>query len=320
MLRKYPDRTIATILMRCGGSLIKSTGDSSISEIDPRLLRVPVLISVGEKEPYADECRDIPKKIFFNYRKAGAFWALAVEADTGHESGNTRLLAIPYLDAVLTARLPMLGTKIRPMDEAQAWLGNTSTHATVPVNQYQGNSLEAAWFPNKEVAYKWQQYVTTNVWNQLKYGLCKAERLFILKVLQHSTENCYPGKVLPTQKPDAPTNVRVTKTGKAEVILTWDFSPDLENGLPSFRIYHGDSLIGVLQGQEHNFGDAPQHPYIVLEFRDKNVKHNAIYTVSAFNALGESVSQPSRLVEGVQNRLGIAITPTTVNLQQQLVH
>lgn len=252
MLQKHPDRTIAVVAMRCGGYTFSGTNSA--------LLGVPVLFAVGEKEPTADECLELPKKVFFRYRKAGALWALAVEADIGHESADTRLLAIPYLDAILTARLMAHGTNLRPIDAAHGWLGNTVTHEVAPLNRYEENPLQAAWLPNEETARKWQEYFTT-------------------------------GRISPTLKPAAPTNVCATKIGATEVILTWNFTPDLENGLPLFHIYRNKSLIRTLQGQGHNFGDAAEPPNVTLEFRDKNATPNSIYAVAAFNVLGESASQ-----------------------------
>lgn len=142
------------------------------------------------------------------------------------------------------------------------YLGNgfyTVTHEVAQVDRYEENRLEAAWLPNQETARKWQEYVTT-------------------------------GKISPTLKPAAPTDVCATRTGATEVILTWNFTPDIENGLLSFHIYRNKSLIGTLQGQGHNFGDAAEPPNVTLEFRDKNATPNSIYTVAAFNVLGESAS------------------------------
>jgi len=252
MLQKYPNRTIAVVAMRCGGFTFSGTNSA--------LLGVPVMFALGEKEPSADECLELPKKVFSRYRKAGALWALAVEANTGHESSDTRLLAIPYLDAIMTTRLPAQGTHLRPIDAARGWLGNIVTYEIAPVAQYGGNPLEAAWLPNEETARKWQEYVST-------------------------------GKISPTLKPAVPTDLCVTKIGATEVMLTWHFTPDLENGLPSFRIYRNKLLIETLQGQEHNFGDTPEPSNVTLEFQDEKATPTSSYSVAAFNVVGENASQ-----------------------------
>jgi hypothetical protein len=268
MLRKHSERVIAMVAMRCGGVLVSGKSTILDSEIDRALLQVPVLWAVGEKEPVgwqADECLKLPRQIFLRYREAGAPWTFALAANTGHESGDTRLLAIPYLDKIISERLMPKSTQLRRVDPTQGWLGNPVTREVVPVDRYKDNALQAAWLPNEETAYKWQEYVIT-------------------------------GKISPTEKPEAPTDVSAKQINPKEVLITWHFTPDLENGLPSFRIYRDNSLIATLQGQVHNFGDAPEPPNVVLEFRDKNSKKNAVYEVAAFNERGESVSRSARSI------------------------
>jgi hypothetical protein len=165
---------------------------------------------------------------------------------------------------MITERLTPKSARLPQVDSTQGWLGNLVTHEVVPVDRYEGNSLEAAWLPNEETAYKWHEYVTT-------------------------------GKISPTHKPVSPNNVRATKINPTDVLITWNFIPDLENGLPSFRIYRNNFLIQTLQGQERNFGDEPEPVNVVLEFRDRQAPANSTYTVTAFNQLGESVSRSIQL-------------------------
>lgn len=257
MLQKYPDRTIATVAMRGGGYLL-------VGSDSPTLRNVPVLFVAGEDDPYNYDCVEVPKQVFLRQRRQGALWAFALAPNTAHEAGNTRYLAIPYLDAVIAARLAEQGNQLRPIEAAKGWLGNLTTHAIFPAEDYTENPLEAVWLPNEEVAGKWREYVTT-------------------------------GKVALTHKPAPPTDVRVTQNSATEAVITWHFTPDLENGLPSFRIYRNNSLIGTLEGQEHNFGDAAEPPNPILEFRDQKAKLNSVYTVAAFNVIGESTSELARL-------------------------
>lgn len=260
ILQKHPERTIAVVATRCGAITFPKT-------VNAKLFEVPVLFAVAEKEnTLVDECRDLPQRVFWLYRKESALWAVAVEANTAHETADTRLLAIPYFNAIITVRLTKNTNKLRSINSTQGWLGNTITHEVESINQYQGNPLQAAWLPNEETARKWQQYITT-------------------------------GKISPTQKPEAPTDVSAKQINATEALITWHFTPDLENGLPSFRIYRNNSLIRTLQGQGHNFGDAASPANVVLEFRDKNTKSNSTYIVAAFNILGESVSSSTRLTE-----------------------
>jgi pimeloyl-ACP methyl ester carboxylesterase len=304
MSQKYPDRTIALIAQRGGGVVISLTEPTKLltSEINPDVLGMPALYALGGAEVdgtiYSAEGLDIPRKVFSRFRKAGALWAIAVEADMGHQSTDTRLLAIPYLDSILTSRLGTDSTKLRKVDGSKGWLANPMTHEIAPISQYKGDSLQAAWLPDQNTAYKWQAYVTApNIWNKARYNFCSSKRLVTLLGAPYLTESCYPDRISPTRKPDVPTDVRVIRVSATEVVLTWDFIPDLENGLPKFRIYRNNSLISTLEGQERSGDDTPLYPNVVLEFRDKMAVANDIYRVSAFNSLGENISQPSRIVQ-----------------------
>jgi hypothetical protein len=259
MLQQYSERTIAAFAARGGGFTLLGT--------NPTLAGTPILFALGEKDmilPY--ETQTLPKEVFARYRKINSAWAIASEANTTHETSDTRLLAIPYFDAIATARMTKDSNKLRPVDLSPGWLGNTITHEIAPVNRYKDKSLEAAWLPNEDTARKWQQYVKT-------------------------------GKISPTRKPNQPTNVNVQNINSKEVLITWNFIPDLENGLPSFRIYRNNSLIKTLQGQGHDFGDAASPPNLVLEFLDNKATPNSVYKIAAFNQLGESISQPKQLLK-----------------------
>lgn len=264
MLRYYPERVIAVVNMRCGG-ILNTSYQSEVLNLKPEsvapMLNVPVLWAVGGKDSHADECVALPKQIFSKYRGANAAWTIAIEPNAQHESGNSRFLAIPYLDAILSKRLmPSGGIQLRPINLTQGWLGNPQTYDVAAINQYQGNPLQAAWLPDAAIAQKWQEYVKT-------------------------------GQVCPTRKPTAPVDVQARRVGATKVLLTWNFIPDLENGLPQFRIYRNNSLIRTFKGQEHNFGDAPDPPQVVLEFQDNEAPSDSVYAVAAVNSLGESRSE-----------------------------
>ncbi len=62
---------------------------------------------------------------FREYRAKGAFVGFAPDPRTGHECGDSRYLAIPFLDACLAMRLPDNDAKdqtLKPVDTSQAWL------------------------------------------------------------------------------------------------------------------------------------------------------------------------------------------------------
>jgi hypothetical protein len=262
MLQEYPDRTIAMVGVRGGGFLFLGS--------NPALAEIPVLFAAGEKDPYASETLELPKQVFLRYRKMNVPWTFAVEANTGHECGDTRLLAVPYLDAIISARMTSGSQKLKAIEVSQGWFGNINTLKVAPTKQYTGNTSEAAWLPNEETAHKWQEYVTE-------------------------------GKIAPTRQPAAPTEVRALRGNGTEVVVTWNYMPDLENGLPSFHIYRNKSLIATVDGQSHSFDDAPKPATITLQFIDKGAEPNTTYTVAAFNSLGESVSKVGATITSAIN-------------------
>lgn len=258
MMQEYPAITIALIATRGGGFQLFGS--------NPSLIGIPVLFMLGKNDPYASETIDLPQQAFSRYRRIKAPWAIAIDPKAAHETGNSRFLAIPYLDAIINQRLPGLGNQLYPIKVSEGWLGDMDTYAIAPIKQYKEDLMKAAWVPDEKVARKWQEYVTK-------------------------------GEISSTQKPVAPVEVRAVKNTKAEAVITWKYQPDLENGLPSFRIYRGKSLVATLQGQDHNFGDAPEPSNVVLEFVDKDAQSDSTYTVAAFNVLGESASASTSLKE-----------------------
>jgi hypothetical protein len=255
MLQEYPERTIAVVGVRGGGFPMLGT--------NRELAAIPVLFASGANDPYAPETLDLPKRVFLRYRRLNAPWGFAIEANVGHECGDTRLLAIPYLDTVLSRRLKPSGNELLPIDIKQGWLGNPIKQTVARANEYKGTVRDAVWLPDEEVARKWQQYLRT-------------------------------GKPLPTGKPLAPSKVEIVETEPNKILLRWKYTPDLENGLPSFHIYRNNALIGTFQGQKYNSSDAPVPSNIKLEFQSTGERQNSVYIVSAFNTLGETASQPSR--------------------------
>ncbi len=252
MMKKYPGRTLAVVAIRGGGYLLIGS--------DPSTLKVPVLFAVGLDDPYPQEAVEMPRQVFLRQRQQGALWSFASAPNTAHEVGETRSLAIPYLDAIISERLNLETGELNPIVASTGWLGNLATHAVAAAKDYPGDAEAAVWLPNQIVAYKWQEYVGK-------------------------------GKILPTSLPAEPTAVRALKYPAIGTVITWQYSPDLENGLPAFRIYRNRSLIATVSGQSHNFGDAPEPANVVLEFVDQNGQDHSAYTVAAFNSLGETASR-----------------------------
>ena len=127
MLTKHPERVIAVIAVR-GGEL---------TNVGPQVTSVPVLWAIGAKDNIAN-CVQKPTDSYNRYRPQGAPWTLAIEAHAGHETGDTRFLAIPYLDTLLPKRLRGLG---RPLYN----IGATP-------------SSSVSWLPDLKVAQRFTHY------------------------------------------------------------------------------------------------------------------------------------------------------------------
>jgi hypothetical protein len=298
MAQKYSERTIAVVAARGGAALVSGIESSLIfnAKIEPAFLGVPVLFALGEKDSHAEESIEMPQKIFNRYRKEGALWAIAVESDAGHETADTRMLAIPFLDAILSMRLTAGDGMLRTIDSTQGWLANPVTNTIAPIAEYNGNSLEAAWLPNEETARKWLAYIADpGLWKQIKYKLCSRKKIGTLMGVPYLTDSCRIDKIIPIRKPSAPADFQLINTSEGEITLTWKFKPDLENGLPPFRIYRDNLLIATLQGQGYNEADLPISINSKLEFRDNKATIDSTYAVSAFNILGENISSTTDL-------------------------
>ena len=85
---------------------------------------------------------------------------MAVDPLSSHECGNQRYLAIPWLDACLTARLPKAaGDPLGAMPTDKAWLAPSTGGEAVPAAKFTGEPLKAAWLPNEAIAKAWMEYV-----------------------------------------------------------------------------------------------------------------------------------------------------------------
>ena len=207
---------------------------------------------------------------FGEVRGKGGLVGVAVDPLSSHDCGNQRYLAIPWLDACLSARLPKTaGDPLQPMPTDKAWLAPPAGSEAVPAAKYVGEPLKAAWLPNGAMAKAWMEYVKDT-------------------------------KVTDTTLPPAPTNVRVQGNK-----LTWEAEADLESGLASFVIERDGQVLATLPEQGKNsfgrpvfqnlqYSDTPTQPLVPMQFTDTKAepgkKHS--YRVIAVNTVGLK-SKPS---------------------------
>lgn len=248
----HPQRVIAAWL-RSGVPLLVALKDRPLSQpisIPDQSLEVPIMINLGTKEGVTvTEGRFAgvwPKaKAFFEaMRSKNEPIGVAIDPLTSHECGNQRYLAIPWLDACLSARLPADANQaLQPMPADEVWLAPLMGNQAVAVSEYHGNQSLAVWLPNASIAKAWMQYVDDT----------------------HVTD---------ATRPPQATNVIV-----ADGVLTWDCEADLESGIGHFIILRdGKQIATVPSKPNHRFGrpifqglqysDTPLQPLIEMKFTD----------------------------------------------------
>lgn len=268
----HPDRVVAAWL-RSGVPLLEA--DEKRPTIKPHALAdgtlsVPIMCNPGTQEGVTvtdgrfKGVWPANKAFFMHVRSRGGLVGVAIDPLTAHECGNQRYLAIPWLDACLTARLPRDGgTALAPMPTAEAWLAPIEGGTPLPAAKTDGDPLESGWLPNAAIAHKWSQYVKDSA-------------------------------VVDDSPPPAPTNIRLAGNE-----LTWDAVADLESGLAGFIIERdrerlaaapapGKNPFGreVFQGLQYS--DTPLFPLVPLRFVDETASADRQhqYVVIAVNTAG----------------------------------
>ncbi len=281
MVMLHPDR-VAAAWLRSGVPLLKAEparkGIKS-QTLPVAALKVPLMCNLGTKEGVTVKNGRFSgvwpsNELFFNtVRGKGGLIGVAVDPLTAHECGNQRYLAIPWLDACMSARLPKgAGEALREMPVQSACLGPIFGGKTSPAAKFAGDPLKAAWLPNETIAKAWEEYVKDT-------------------------------KVTDTTLPPAPTQVRVNG-----YTLAWECEADLESGLAGFIIERdgkplanapatGRNPFGrpVFQGLQYS--DTPPQPLVAMRFTDTRAEAGATYRyrIVAVNTVGRK-SEPSREV------------------------
>ena len=202
----------------------------------------------------------------------------APDPRTGHETGDSRYLAIPFIDACLAMRLPAKGSNsqnLKPVDMSKAWLAPFLSQTAMPAASYKGNPVEAAWLPNEQVARIWMEYVKS-------------------------------GTVADITPPLAPFNVRVTSRGSGGNEITWDAEPDFESGIGGFFVMRDSKVLArlptmtsfVVYGrplfQGLSFHDTPEGPPPEMRYLDASTKPGEKHTYSILTVNSAGVpSEPS---------------------------
>jgi pimeloyl-ACP methyl ester carboxylesterase len=275
----HPERVAAAWLRSGVPLLIEDPNRKGIKAhtLSDAALKVPMMCNLGTKEGVTEKGNQFAgvwpanEAFFKEIRGKRGLIGVAIDPLTAHECGNQRYLAIPWLDACLSARLPKTaGEPLQAMPTDKVWLGLIIGGIAAREVKQQGDLRgEAAWLPNEAIAKAWMEYVKDT-------------------------------KVADTTPPPAPTNVRVQGNK-----LTWEAEADLESGLASFIIERdGQFLANVPEQGKNPFGrpifqnlqysDTPTQPLVPMQFTDTKAefgkKHT--YRVIAVNTVGLK-SKPS---------------------------
>jgi hypothetical protein len=215
------------------------------------------------------------------YRSNGGPAGFAPDPRTGHETGDSRYLAIPFLDACLAMRLPAKDSNsqnLMPVDMSKGWLAPFLSQAALPASAYKGNPLEAAWLPDEQVARIWIEYVKN-------------------------------GTVADVTPPLPPFNVRVTSRGSAGNEITRDAEADFESGIGGFFVIRDNRTLvrlpamtpPVVYGrplfQGLSYHDTPDWQPQEMRYLDVSAKPGEKHTYSILLVNGAGVpSEPSAQV------------------------
>jgi len=287
MVMIRPERVVAAWL-RSGVPLLAA--DSARPGITPHTLpdaalAVPIMCNPGTKEGFTatdNKFRGVwpANQAFFKaVRSRGGLVGVAIDPLSSHECGNSRYLAIPWLDACLAARLPARpGDPLRPLPADAAWLAPITGGEPLPAADVVGDPRALGWLPDERIAAAWLAYVE---------------------------DTAVPD---PTPPP-APTTLRLAGT-----TLTWEAEADLESGLAGFAIERNGARIATLPERRRNpfgrplfqgllYSDSPPQPLAEMRhvLTAAEAAEPAAYRVVAVNTVGLETpsARPRQAADGI---------------------
>ena len=101
MTNRHPERVVAVWAR-----------SQALTAYNEKAMLVPIVFNYGEGEKtgtFASVHKN-SQEAFTKFRANGALWAVAIDPKSSHDCRNSRQLAIPFFDTMLTARLPKEGS------------------------------------------------------------------------------------------------------------------------------------------------------------------------------------------------------------------
>jgi pimeloyl-ACP methyl ester carboxylesterase len=276
----HPERVVAMWLRSGSAAQFRSHPEFVPPRVPEACYAIPTMLNPGVKEEaqFPQNPRGLERgpwwgnlATFREYREHGALVGLAPDPRTDHECGDSRYLAIPFLDACLAERLPERGSSdqtLKPMDAGRAWLAPRFGKAAVPVADYHGDLKESVWLPDEAVARAWEEYVKT-------------------------------GAVSDATPPPAPFHVEASIRADQGTEVTWNAEADFESGIGGFLVLRdGKELAKVPQGpagrfsrplfQAMTYHDTPAQPLPEMRHLDTSARagEKHAYRVVTLNGVG----------------------------------
>jgi pimeloyl-ACP methyl ester carboxylesterase len=255
MLLLHPQRVVAAWLRSGVPNVMSEEGKPTPFEITNAACQVPVMCNLGTKEGVTDKEGRFsgvwPKNetFFHKLRSQGGLVGVAIDPLSSHDCGNQRYLAIPWFNAVLSARLPSKsGDALKIITNNDGWLtplqsDNTKLRTPVSATEFQGDVTTAIWLPNESLAQAWLQYSQDT-------------------------------KVADATPPPSPKNTQANGN-----VITWTAEADLESGLASFVIERNGKFLANIPAEGKNpfgrpifqnlsYSDTPTQPLAEMRFTD----------------------------------------------------
>jgi hypothetical protein len=268
MLEKHSQRIVGAFC-RSGAVMSSWLGEVPPPQFSAAAYGVPVLLNPGLLERDDSKFANAwlsTSNFFAMLRAKDAPVAFAPDPLSNHDCRNSRLLAIPFFDACLEARLPRRGHELKPVKLSRGWIGDWQNGTVQPARGEVRPFM--SWLPDETCARAFAEYVASG-----------------------KTTDRTPPKKAPRL-----TSVSRTKNG---IALTWTAEADLESGIRQFAIYRDGQRItlwpekldeknGYPQFQGISYHDTPVSPRPPLAFVDRTVSAESrpAYAITLINGSG----------------------------------
>ncbi len=261
MITRHPGRVLAASFR---GGCHKQFGDPAFrARFAPLAHDIPLLFVWGKRETVPTSSHHVSwepmNTMLRELRSQGGSVARVIDPRSEHDCADSRLLVMPFFDAVLTAKQQggkMSGALVDMTSLQDRELGGSNL-----------NDPPLGWLPTPHLVTLWHEFSET-------------------------------GTVRPEQPQLATPVLHVSREAAGNVLLTWRIEPSLDGGLRAIRIHRDDKLWQEFALRPDAFlatsRDSPP-----VELRTTQIKDDApgahTYTLTYLDGAGNE-SPPSAVV------------------------